>query len=74
MTDYVEAKCAVCQLFDGLVVNVIMALPSDPPQDGCQLIEIMADQICGIGWYWDGTNFNPPIVPEELPPILEVTE
>mgnify|MGYP000196243915 CR=1 FL=1 len=59
MAEYVEAKCAVCQLSDGLVVNIIMAIPSDPAQDGCQLIEIMIGQDCDIGWFWDGEQFVP---------------
>ena len=62
--DAVETRCAVCQLTDGLVVNIIMAVPSDPPQDGCQLIEIMNGQSCDIGWYWNGTEFINPIPPE----------
>jgi hypothetical protein len=60
VTDFVETRCAVCQLADGLVVNTIMAVPSDPPQDGCQLIEIMNGQLCNIGWYWDGVTFIDP--------------
>jgi hypothetical protein len=52
--------CAVCQLSDGLVINTIVASPSDPAPDGCQLVEIMAGQMCESGWYWDGTTFNPP--------------
>jgi hypothetical protein len=43
-----------------LVVNIIVAVPSDPAQDGCQLIEIINDQPCDIGWYWTGTEFIPP--------------
>lgn len=57
-----ETRCAVCQLSDGLVVNVIIAAPSDPAQDGCQLIEVMNEQPCDIGWYWTGTEFTPPAV------------
>lgn len=67
MIDQIATNCAVCQIIDGLVVNVIVAVTSDPAQDGCQLIEIMSDQPCGIGWYWDGINFIPPVVPEEVP-------
>ena len=61
MTDLVEAKCAVCQIIDGLVVNIIVALPSDPAQDGCQLIEVMSGQFCDIGWLWNGQWFVPPV-------------
>jgi hypothetical protein len=66
MDDQVSTNCAVCQLFDGLVINIIVALPSDPAQDGCQLIEIMAGQECGIGWYWDGQTFFPPAPEPEV--------
>lgn len=55
-----ETRCAVCQLSDGLVVNIIIAVPSEPAQDGCQLIEVMNEQFCDIGWYWTGTEFTPP--------------
>lgn len=57
----ISVRCAVCQLFDGLVVNIIMASPSDPAPEDCQLIEIMAGQDCDIGWYWDGVTFFPPL-------------
>jgi len=61
MADFVEARCAVCQLSDGLIINIIIALPSDPAPEECQLIEVMADQLCGIGWYWDGKLFIPAV-------------
>lgn len=63
MAEFIPTRCAVYSLADGEVVNIIVALPSDPAPDGCQLVEIMNDQPCNIGWYWDGTNFidpNPP--------------
>lgn len=56
----IETRCAVCQLSDGLVINMIVAVPSDPSPDGCQLVEVMNEQQCDIGWYWTGTNFVPP--------------
>jgi hypothetical protein len=68
VTTYVETRCAVCQLSDGLVVNIIMAVPSDPAQDGCQLVEVMNDQPCDIGWYWDGATFVDPNPPAPTPP------
>jgi len=58
----VETKCAVCLLSDGLVINIIVAVPSDLPPDGCQLIEVMNGMLCDMGWTWDGTQFNPPPV------------
>jgi len=52
--------CAIIQLSDGLVVNVIVAAPSDPAPDKCQLIttpdEFGVD--AQIGWYWDGLTFK----------------
>ena len=56
----IETRCAVCQLTDGLVINIIVAVPSDLPPDGCQLVEVMNEQPCDIGWYWTGTEFIPP--------------
>jgi len=55
-------RCAVCELSNGLVVNIIMADPNvDPAPDGTQLIKITDDESCDIGWTWDGTQFNPPL-------------
>ena len=59
--------CAVCQLSDGLVINIIIAEPTDPcPYPDCQLIETpdIDGNNAQIGWYWNGTDFidpNPPI-------------
>jgi len=54
------SKCAVCQLSDNLVANVIVATPSDLAPDNCQLIttpdEFGVD--AQIGWYWDGLTFK----------------
>lgn len=55
-----ETTCAVCRLSDGLVMNTIVASPSDPAPDGCQLVEIMAGQACDIGWYYANGTFNGP--------------
>lgn len=57
-----ETRCAVCRLSDGLVTNIIMALPTDLPPIDCQLIELTNEQICDIGWSWDGATFNSPII------------
>lgn len=67
-----ETRCAVCQLSDGLVVNIIVAAPSDLPPDDCQLIEIMNEQACDIGWFYDGVGFvNPvPVEPEVIDPVV----
>lgn len=61
-----EARCAVCQLSDGLVIDIIIAHPSEDAQIGCQLIEVMNGQLCDIGYFWDGTSFIPPEVNEAI--------
>ena len=48
--------CAVVNS-DNVVVNLIVAEPTDTPPAGCTLIEI---PVCDIGYIWDGTRFNPP--------------
>lgn len=55
-----DTTCAVVRLSDGLVINAIVAAPSDPAPDGCQLIEIMTGQMCDIGWYYANGVFNGP--------------
>ena len=52
--------CAVCRLDNGLVINVIMAEPTDPAPYGCQLIEVPDGVHSGIAWTWDGTQFIDP--------------
>ena len=52
--------CAVCQLSDGLVINLIVADPTDScPYPDCQLIA--TPDVNGvdaqIGWIWDGSTF-----------------
>jgi hypothetical protein len=59
--------CAVVQLNDGLVINKIVAEPTDPPPEGCELILIPEDSMCDIGWTWNGTEFVPPPEPEPQP-------
>ena len=61
----IKTRCAVCQLEDGLVVNVIVASSNDLAPDGCQLVEILNDQQCNIGWYFDGIGFVDPNPPSE---------
>ena len=60
--------CAVCQLSDGLVINLIIAEPADPcPYSDCQLIESpdLNGTYAQIGCTWNGTNFiNIPTVVE----------
>jgi hypothetical protein len=50
------ANCAVVDA-NNLVVNIIVANPTDTPPEGCILIPLYT---CDIGWSWDGTTFNPP--------------
>jgi hypothetical protein len=63
--------CAVCNIDTGLVVNVIVASPSDDcPIVGCHLVEIQGGIVlCAIGDKWDGNAFvskNPTaIIPDE---------
>jgi hypothetical protein len=55
------STCAVCQLTDGLVLNVIVAEPTDLPPDGTQLV-ITPDSEgnnAPIGGTWNGTIFLP---------------
>jgi hypothetical protein len=56
----VETTCAVCRLSDGLVMNLVIASPSDPAPEGCQLVEIMTGQACNIGWFYVNDVFNGP--------------
>jgi hypothetical protein len=53
--------CAVCQLIDGLIINIIIASPTDPAPDGCQLVVTPdADgNNADIGGTWNGTVFLP---------------
>ena len=55
--------CAVVQLVDLVVLNVIMAdAGSDPAPVGCELIDITNGPQCGIGWIYDpatGTFSDP---------------
>jgi len=50
------SNCAVVNA-DGVVVNIIVAEPTDIPPEGCTLVLL---PFCDIGYTWDGKNFNPP--------------
>lgn len=50
------ANCAVVDS-DGVVVNIIVAEPTDTPPENCTLVELL---YCDIGYTWDGKRFNPP--------------
>lgn len=58
----IETTCAVCRLSDGLIINMIVATPSDLAPDGCQLVEVMNGQICDIGWYYVEGDFHGPTI------------
>lgn len=51
--------CAVIDCASGAQVNLIVADVSDPPPDGCRLVEIPE------GYYWDGVA----VVPMPPPPL-----
>jgi len=65
----VTDKSAVVRLEDDVVVNVIVAPPTEPAQDGCYLVDISDGKFCNIGWVWNGTEFydpNPQPFPEPV--------
>lgn len=60
-------QCAVIQYSDNVVINIIVADPTDPAPDGCFLIGLSDGEPCGIGWIYDPatgtfTDPNPPSV------------
>ena len=56
----VTDKSAVVRSEDNLVVNIIVAPPTEPAQDGCYLVDVSDGKPCDIGWVWNGTNFYDP--------------
>jgi hypothetical protein len=62
-------RCAVVLIATGEVINIIVAEPTDPAPDDCELIALPDDSPADIGWYWDGSEFiDPnPSPPEEYP-------
>lgn len=62
------ANCAVVQLSDGMVVNKIVAEPTDLPPISCQLI-LIDEVACDIGWVWNGGEFISPN-PLELSDVM----
>jgi hypothetical protein len=60
-------RCAVVNDLSLIVENMIVADPTDPAPLGCFLVALADDQMCDIGWIYDGTGFydpNPPAEPE----------
>ena len=55
------STCAVCQLTDGLIINVIVAEPTDVAPDGTQLVVTPDSEgnNAQIGGTWNGTVFLP---------------
>jgi hypothetical protein len=55
--------CAVCQLSDGLVINLIVAEPTDPPPSDCELVVTPTESgsNADIGWRWTGIEFVDPV-------------
>lgn len=55
--------CAVVQTSDNVVVNKIVAEPTDLAPEGCYLIP--CDNVsCDIGWLWNGLTFINPSPPQ----------
>lgn len=74
------STCAVCQLSDGLVINLIIAEPTDQcPVDGCQLVLVPEGLPVDLDDKWDGTNFIDangeivvyPVVSVEEPVVID---
>lgn len=42
---------------DGVVVNIIVGDENSPTEGGTTLVEVVANQICSIGFTYDGKNF-----------------
>ena len=56
----VNDKSAVIRTEDNVVVNIIVAPPTEPAQEGCYLVDVSDGKPCDIGWVWNGTNFYDP--------------
>lgn len=54
-------RCAVCRNDDGLVVNIIIAEPDDPPQEGCQIIGLEDGEMCDIGAVYVAPDADAPL-------------
>jgi len=62
--------CAVCRVFDGVVVTIIVASSEEEaPISDCILVQVPDGHACKIGDSWDGQNFvskNPEyVIPDE---------
>lgn len=64
----VTDRSAVVRMEDNVVVNIIVAPPTEPAPEGCFLVDISDGRFCDIGWTWDGTKFyNPSPAPAPAP-------
>jgi hypothetical protein len=68
------STCAVVQ--GNLVVNLIIAEPTDTPPDNCTLVLIPANVFVTIGFTYDGSSFidfdGNPSLPVD-PPVEEIS-
>lgn len=56
-----SGSCAVCEKDTGLVVNIIVASPSDIwPDPLTELIEVPFNVFVALGFIWNGTSFVDP--------------
>jgi len=51
------SNCAVIDA-NSVVLNIIVAEPTDVPPEGCMLVPI---PFCDIGYIWDGKTFSQPV-------------
>lgn len=61
--------CAVVQISDNIVVNKIVAEPTDLAPNDTYLVVIPDGVMCDMGWTWNKTEFvnpNPPPVEEPI--------
>lgn len=64
-------RCAVIDT-NGVIVNIIMAEPTDLAPMGCSLVGIDDGVFCDIGWVWDGAAFvNPNPPPPDEPAVSD---
>ena len=64
------ASCAVVRKIDGLVINLIVADPVvDAAPFGCALVDT-TNQLCGIAWTFNGSEFINPYPVNPNPPLV----
>lgn len=63
-------RCAVVEISTYVVQNVVVAEPSDPAPDACELIGIADDEACAIGYLYDPITktFSPPVALSDVVP------